>query len=71
MRTPPARKKPSLGAMIEELKRMHEIARGDFKLVTYSKMHLGDLHEARMLAAIETLEYLRKHERIIKQRMAQ
>ncbi|MBY6244085.1 hypothetical protein [Methylosinus sp. Sm6] len=71
MHTPPEKKKPSIGAVIEELERMHEIARGDFKLVVYQKMHVGHLHEARMKHAIELLRWLKANERIIKQRMAQ
>lgn len=69
--TKPPQKKPSIGAAIEELERMLEIGRGEFKLVVYSKMHHGEVHEARMRRAIELLKWLKAKDRLIKQRLAQ
>lgn len=67
------RKKPSIAAAIDELRRNLEINEGRFKHEPFRKMRpeVAAMHQARLERAIELLQWLKANERAIKQRLAQ
>lgn len=71
MTTKQAPSPPSIAAAIEELERNLEINQGRFKFAPYRSMRLGQMHEQRMVRAIELLKWLKRNEKLIKQRLAE
>lgn len=64
-------RKPSIAAAIDELQRNLEVNLGNFPHHTYRRLGSGEAHERRMRRAIELLQWLRRNEALIKQRLAQ